>query len=180
MAKDFNRRFEEFFSTEPITDLFDYLSSHWIRVCKDLKKNGVWQNLGDYPEIPTLLKHSDHLLSWYKQETGSKDSCVPEKKPQGPFSEETSSKPPGKPAIPYIGCSREIAPGRTFQGNDPESLEFQIAFLGRGDVVDELNQGLINICHKHLERLSMDMVASNARIEELRAMPQDALEECCC
>ena len=172
IAMDFNKRFREFFPDEPITNLFDRLTEHWITVSKCLKENGVWQILGKYPELPNLLKQSNHVLSWYK----SQISGPKEKKASGIA---PSKMQPTHP-VPFIGCINETAPGRTFVKGISESLEYLIARLENDEEFGELGQITIATNYEKLEKLSMDMAASIARIEALKALPRDEVDQYCC
>lgn len=66
-AANFNKSFNEFFTTDSIADFFYHLTKHWNSAIKEFKCRKLF-GYGEYPEIPWLLKNSNHALTWYKKE----------------------------------------------------------------------------------------------------------------
>lgn len=170
----FYKRFCEFFPASSLSHFFDYLSENWISAAKELKAAGVWKISGDYPELPFLLEISDKALSLYKLEIelnkrrdkeGARTRCSPS---AGVQKTVTSAR---------ISARNTTAPGRTFNGQCEESVEYQIAAFSKSN--DEWSAGMVKSNRVVLQRLSIDLIASEARITELLALPDEELEKCC-
>lgn len=176
-AAKLDKRFREFYPEAPIADFFAELTTRWGTVCKELKDRGVWQNLGPYPEIPSLHQHSNHVLSWYKNVVSQSKS-----KQQGLQQSPVPGATIPEIAAPLVGCPRVTAEGRTFNRNEVESLEYQIAY--RSHFYPEKHRmGVLSMLSCNIQMLvkqSLNMAASNARIEQLKQIPPDELDRYCC
>ena len=71
--------------------------------------------------------------------------------------------------------------GRTFNGQEVESLEYHLGFRweGRGGI-DKRYNTLKLVFWELLRKHSLDLAASEARIEELKQIPEDEYEKYCC
>jgi len=172
-------RFGEFFPKVSIADFFKHLTENWIRACKYFKSTNAWSIRGEYPEIGSLLKHSNHVLSWYLQEI-EKSENNNHKKVESLLSFEPQSEQPKKVAAPLKHCEKINGPGRTFVGNHPESLEYQIAVAHGFDQSIDWVRDFLKILNEQIAELSCDAHASKARIEELINMQSDECEKYCC
>jgi hypothetical protein len=170
-AQDFCKKFVEFFEAAELSEFFDNVSANWRDACNYLKEEGVWQKLGNYPEIPALLPHSDKILSWYKLNKASRTrQNKPVPQPIAKIENVTC------PSAPYRGCKRITALGRTFNGKDEESLEYHIAY----SLLSKWSVKLIDFYRTQLKKYSIDLTASETRINVLCELLEEEFDEYCC
>lgn len=171
MAAELAQRFSEFFPASQIAEFLREVSTSWISLSKHLKEDGVWQNLGRYPELPSLVAHSDHIFTWYR-----KKSPKPVKPPQAAAAKQEPSIKTHRPSIPLIGCDTTNGPGRTFRANASESLEYIVA---TAPTCNFPKHAVVALMEK-IKTLSVDFAASEKRIAELEKMSPEEREQYCC
>lgn len=172
IASELSQRFSEFFPANQMSDFLREVSQSWISLSKRLKEDGVWQNLGSYPDFSSLLKHSNHIFTWYRKRL-SKPTEELQKATQA---QEPSKKLPDHPPVPFIGCNTSSAPGRTFRVNDSESLEYIVAMAPTCNFPKHAVLSLM----EQIKTLSVDFAASEKRIAELETMSDEEREQYCC
>lgn len=170
-AAELAHRFSEFFPVSQLAEFLREVSTSWISLSKHLKEDGVWHNLGRYPELPSLVTHSDHIFTWYRKKLPK-----PVKPPQAAAATQEPSTKAHRPAIPLIGCDRTNGPGRTFRANAPESLEYMVATAP----ICNFPKHFVLTLMEQLKILSVDFSASEKRIAELEKMAEEEREQYCC
>jgi hypothetical protein len=176
------QKFNEFFPTEHVSDFFECLAANWKKARTESFPKWQLKNFGPYPTLSQLLSNWNPLLTWYKNERNrvakvAEAARVSQERLQQQSQVEVRKSTP-RPLAPFIGCELITASGRTFRQPCVESLEYQIAF--DIDIGSRYGMSLRHTLKQLLKDRSIDMAASEARIEELRKMPPEEAEKYCC
>ncbi len=151
-------------------NFFDHLTKEWFRASHYLKNAGGY-GFGYYPEMPALLRHSNHVLTWYEREKRSRTeskispllTTLP--KPETTLQIET---------VPMSASASVVVPGRTFTPGRPQTLEYWIAYFLKNP--GPWSADSVVAYRIALKKFSADLTASEDRIEELCRMTPEELE----
>ncbi|MCX7181012.1 MAG: hypothetical protein NTX56_20350 [Proteobacteria bacterium] len=189
-AANFYGRFSEFFPADSIKHFFNHLATNWIGAHKDFAKAKLWGH-GAYPAIPWLVmdRNCDHVLTWYREELKDIAKKVEWKREmQERSAQQTESLRPSNDSstcsVPHRTSDEPPLNGRTFRHGTRLSLEHDIAWSLR------LLQGALSpksalqekihvaALRTQLEKLSIDLAASEVRISELLEMKVEEFDAC--
>lgn len=183
-AATFYQRFNEFFPGDSIAGFFDSLTRNWIGACKDFNDGGVWQKFGPYPEIPSLLNHTNRVFTWYKAElrsTAKDEECNREGQERSAKQAQALPDRPGNYSARSVlqsGADGTQVSGRTHRYSRKKTIEHEIASEIRRKGSKYSDPGMEAFLREKLQKLSTDLAASEARIAELVAMTEDEFDEC--
>lgn len=168
-------RFDEYFPDVALAQFLSDATDRWGGLQRWLRdQGGVWQTLGEYPELQQLALFSDKFLTWFKRERAQEAQSMT-MKPE--IRKKTEYSPPSPEILPpYIGCKPVTTVGRTFQRGAEESLEYQIAAYPRSRWLCKVVPAMERLLQTH----SIDLNASQDRIQELKQLPDDEIDQYCC